>query len=126
MPTLELTRPPFSGFGADDIDAARAFYADTLGLTVVDGEMGLLHLQLGEGCEVLIYPREHHKPAQHTVLNFPVADIDAAVDALNSKGVHCQQYPEMGTDERGIFRKGGPLIAWFTDPAGNVLSVLQA
>lgn len=126
MPTLELTRPPFSGFAVDDIDAARSFYADTLGLTVVDGEMGLIHLRLGEGNEVLIYPRENHEPAAYTILNFPVADIEAAVDALTAKGVVFQQYPDMGTDERGIFRHGGPLIAWFTDPAGNVLSVLEA
>lgn len=126
MPTLELTRPPFSGFAVDNIDAARSFYADTLGLTVVDGEMGLIHLRLGEGNEVLIYPRENHEPAAYTILNFPVADIEAAVDALTAKGVVFQQYPDMGTDERGIFRHGGPLIAWFTDPAGNVLSVLEA
>ncbi|MGA9870065.1 MAG: VOC family protein [Rhodococcus sp. (in: high G+C Gram-positive bacteria)] len=126
MPTLELTRPPFSGFAVDNIDAARSFYADTLGLTVVDGEMGLIHLRLGEGNEVLIYPRENHESAAYTILNFPVADIEAAVDALTAKGVVFQQYPDMGTDERGIFRHGGPLIAWFTDPAGNVLSVLEA
>ncbi|SNT18482.1 VOC family protein [Rhodococcoides kyotonense] len=126
MPTLELTRPPFSGFAVDDIEAARTFYADILGLTVVDGEMGLIHLRLSDACEVLIYPRPHHKPAPYTILNFPVADITAAVDALVSKGIVFQQYPDMGTDERGIFRGGGPLIAWFTDPAGNVLSVLEA
>lgn len=126
MPTLELTRPPFSGFAVDDIDAARAFYADTLGLTVVDGEMGLLHLELGEGNVVLIYPRDGHVAAPYTILNFPVADIEVAVDALIAKGVVFQQYPDMGTDVRGIFRHGGPLIAWFTDPAGNVLSVLEA
>jgi catechol 2,3-dioxygenase-like lactoylglutathione lyase family enzyme len=119
MPTLELTRPPFSGFAVDDIDAARAFYADTLGLTVLDGEMGLLRLQLSDAVEVLIYPREHHHPAPYTILNFPVAELAA-------KGVVFQQYPDMGTDDRGIFRHGGPLIAWFTDPAGNVLSVLEA
>ncbi|WP_072804946.1 VOC family protein [Rhodococcoides yunnanense] len=126
MPTLELTRPPFSGFAVDDIEAARTFYADTLGLTVVDGEMGLIHLQLTETSEVLIYPRPHHEPAPYTILNFPVADIEAAVDALAAKGVTFQHYPDMGTDQRGIFRRGGPLIAWFTDPAGNVLSVLEA
>lgn len=126
MTTLQLTRPPFSGFAVDDIDKARTFYAETLGLTVVDGEMGLIHLQLSESVEVLIYPRESHRPAPYTILNFPVADIDAAVDSLIAKGVVFQQYPDMGTDERGIFRHGGPLIAWFTDPAGNVLAVLEA
>lgn len=126
MPTLELTRPPFSGFAVDDIDAARAFYSDTLGLTVVDGEMGLLHLMLSDAAAVLIYPRENHQPAPYTVLNFPVRDIEAAVDTLTAKGVRFEQYPDMGTDERGIFRHGGPLIAWFTDPAGNVLAVMEA
>lgn len=125
MATLALTRQPFSGFAVDDIDAARSFYGGTLGLTVEDGAMGLLHLRLSEEVEVLIYPREHHTPAPYTILNFPVSDIEAAVDALTAEGVVFQQYPDMGTDERGIFRHGGPLIAWFTDPAGNVLSVLE-
>lgn len=126
MPTLELTRPPFSGFAVDDIDAAKAFYSDVLGLTVVDGEMGIVNLQLSDTTTVIVYPRENHRPAPFTILNFPVADIETAVDALVAKGVVFQQYPDMGTDERGIFRHGGPLIAWFTDPAGNVLSVLEA
>jgi catechol 2,3-dioxygenase-like lactoylglutathione lyase family enzyme len=124
--TLDLTRSPFSGFAVDDIEAARSFYADTLGMTVVDGEMGLIHLRLDENSDVLVYPRPEHTPAPYTILNFPVADIEAAVDALTAKGVVFQRYPDMGTDERGIFRGGGPLIAWFTDPAGNVLSVLEA
>ncbi|OZF06741.1 VOC family protein [Rhodococcus sp. 15-1154-1] len=126
MPTLELTGPPFSGFAVDDMEAARAFYADTLGLTVETGEMGMLHLRVSDAVEILIYPRERHEPAPYTILNFPVADIDAAVDALTAEGVVFQQYPDMGTDEKGIFRHGGPLIAWFTDPSGNILSVLQA
>ncbi len=126
MPTIELTRAPFTGFAVDDIEAARTFYSDILGLTVVDGEMGLISLQLSERNEVLIYPRLNHVPAAYTILNFPVADIEAAVDALTAKGVVFEHYPDMGTDERGIFRHGGPLIAWFTDPAGNILSVLQA
>ncbi|MEH6796644.1 MAG: VOC family protein [Rhodococcus sp. (in: high G+C Gram-positive bacteria)] len=125
MTSLELTRQPFSGFAVDDLPAARAFYAETLGLTVTENEMGMLELHLGTGAIVLIYPRPGHVPAQYTILNFPVADIEAAVDALIAKGVVFQQYPDMGTDEKGIFRHGGPLIAWFTDPAGNVLSVLQ-
>ena len=125
MTSLELTRPPFSGFAVDDLPVARAFYAETLGLTVTENEMGMLELHLGTGAIVLIYPRPGHVPAQYTILNFPVADIEAAVDALIAKGVVFQQYPDMGTDEKGIFRHGGPLIAWFTDPAGNVMSVLQ-
>ncbi|MCJ0979978.1 VOC family protein [Rhodococcus sp. ARC_M12] len=125
MTSLELTRQPFSGFAVDDLPLARAFYAETLGLTVTENEMGMLELHLGTGAIVLIYPRPGHVPAQYTILNFPVADIEAAVDALIAKGVVFQQYPDMGTDEKGIFRHGGPLIAWFTDPAGNVMSVLQ-
>lgn len=125
MTILELTRQPFSGFAVDDLQAARAFYAETLGLTVTENEMGMLELHLGTGAIVLIYPRPAHVPAQYTILNFPVADIESAVDALTAKGVVFAQYPEMGTDDKGIFRHGGPLIAWFTDPAGNVLSVLQ-
>jgi catechol 2,3-dioxygenase-like lactoylglutathione lyase family enzyme len=124
MTTIDLARAPFSGFAVDDLPAARTFYADTLGLEVTENEMGMLELHLG-AATVLIYPRPGHVPAQYTILNFPVADIEAAVDALITKGVVFQQYPDMGTDEKGIFRHGGPLIAWFTDPAGNVLSVLQ-
>ena len=124
MTTIDLARAPFSGFAVDDLPAARAFYTDTLGLEVTENEMGMLELHLGAAA-VLIYPRPGHVPAQYTILNFPVTDIEAAVDALIAKGVVFQQYPDMGTDEKGIFRHGGPLIAWFTDPAGNVLSVLQ-
>ncbi|CAH0258712.1 glyoxalase/bleomycin resistance/dioxygenase family protein [Rhodococcoides fascians] len=124
MTTIDLARAPFSGFAVDDLPAARTFYADTLGLEVTENEMGMLELHLGAAA-VLIYPRPGHVPAQYTILNFPVTDIEAAVDALIAKGVVFQQYPDMGTDEKGIFRHGGPLIAWFTDPAGNVLSVLQ-
>ena len=124
MTTIDLARAPFSGFAVDDLPAARTFYADTLGLEVTENEMGMLELHLGEAT-VLIYPRPGHVPAQYTILNFPAVDIEAAVDALTAKGVVFQQYPDMGTDDKGIFRHGGPLIAWFTDPAGNVLSVLQ-
>lgn len=125
MTILELTRQPFSGFSVDDLQAARAFYGETLGLTVAENEMGMLELHLAAGAIVLIYPRPGHVPARYTILNFPVADIDSAVDTLIAKGIVFEQYPDMGTDEKGIFRHGGPLIAWFTDPAGNVLSVLQ-
>ncbi|WP_377450427.1 VOC family protein [Rhodococcoides fascians] len=124
MTTIDLARAPFSGFAVDDLPAARTFYADTLGLEVTENEMGMLELHLG-AATVLIYPRPGHVPAQYTILNFPVTDIEATVDTLIAKGVVFQQYPDMGTDEKGVFRHGGPLIAWFTDPAGNVLSVLQ-
>lgn len=114
----------FSGFSTDDIDAARAFYADTLGLRVTD-ENGMLNLHLGGGANVLVYPKDGHQPATYTCLNFPVDDIDAAVDALAARGVTFQRYDGMSQDERGIARGDGPPIAWFTDPAGNILSVLQ-
>jgi catechol 2,3-dioxygenase-like lactoylglutathione lyase family enzyme len=114
----------FSGFSVDDIPAARRFYADTLGLAVTE-ENGLLFLHVAGGAEILVYPKEHHTPATFTVLNFPVADIDKAVDELAQRGVKFQSYPGLATDERGVFRAAGPDIAWFTDPAGNVLSVLQ-
>jgi catechol 2,3-dioxygenase-like lactoylglutathione lyase family enzyme len=113
--------PAFSGFSADDIPAARAFYADVLGLDVTE-ENGMLQLHL-LGRDVLVYPKADHVPAAFTVLNFPVPDIEAAVDELVAAGVEFQRYD--WTDERGINRRGGPLIAWFTDPAGNTLSVLQ-
>lgn len=125
MTSLELTRQPFSGFGVDDLQMARTFYAETLGLTVTENEMGMLELHLGTGTIVLIYPRPGHVPAQYTILNFPVHDIEIAVDALIAKGIVFEHYPDMATDQKGIFRHGGPLIAWFTDPAGNMLSVLQ-
>ncbi|MCK6066090.1 MULTISPECIES: VOC family protein [Microbacterium] len=118
----------YSGFSVDDIDAARAFYRDTLGLEVVEDEMGFLELLLESGGHVLVYAKPNHQPATFTILNFPVADIESAVDDLNSRGVVTKIYDdaEFPTDSRGIMREGGPLIAWFRDPAGNVLSVLQA
>ena len=117
----------FSGFSVDDFDAARAFYADTLGLdvTVHDESMGLLSLDLTGGGTVMIYAKDTHQPATYTVLNFPVDDVEKAVDDLTAKGVAFERYDGFDQDERGISRGPGPLIAWFTDPAGNVLSVLQ-
>jgi catechol 2,3-dioxygenase-like lactoylglutathione lyase family enzyme len=120
----------FSGFSVDDISAARAFYAETLGLRVTE-ENGMLTLHLaGEGGDrpTLVYPKPNHEPASFTILNFPVDDIEAAVDELTAGGVVFEKYEgtPMETDPKGIFRKGGPLIAWFTDPAGNVLSVIEA
>jgi catechol 2,3-dioxygenase-like lactoylglutathione lyase family enzyme len=115
----------FSGFAVDDLDAARAFYTDVLGLRVEQGAGGLLTLHLGGGTNVLVYPKPDHTPASFTVLNFPVPDIEQAVDELTARGVTFQKYENPPTDERGIMRAGGPLIAWFTDPAGNVFSVLE-
>ncbi|MFJ6651923.1 VOC family protein [Microbacterium sp. NPDC091313] len=117
----------FSGFSVDDIDAARTFYRDTLGLEVRENDMGFLELVLGSGAHVLAYPKPNHEPATFTILNFPVDDIEAAVEALNERGVVTKIYAddEFPTDSRGIMREGGPLIAWFRDPAGNTLSVLQ-
>lgn len=119
----------FSGFSVDDLAAARAFYRDVLGLETIDNEMGFLELVLGSGAHVFVYEKPGHVPAGFTILNFPVLDIDAAVDDLRARGVETKIYPdaEFPSDERGIVRGGGggPDIAWFRDPAGNVLSVLQ-
>jgi catechol 2,3-dioxygenase-like lactoylglutathione lyase family enzyme len=117
--------PAFSGFAVNDLEAARAFYTDVLGLRAETGAGGLLTLHLGGGTDVLVYPKPDHTPAGFTVLNFPVPDIEKAVDELGARGVEFQHYENPPTDERGIMRAGGPLIAWFTDPAGNVFSVLQ-
>ena len=115
----------FSGFAVDDIDKAKQFYGETLGVGVSeDGE--LLRLQLGGGTQVIVYPKPDYTPATYTILNFPVDDIDKAVDDLVARGVVFQRYPGIEADERGISRLGGgPPIAWFKDPAGNILSVLQ-
>jgi predicted enzyme related to lactoylglutathione lyase len=121
--------PAFSGFSVDDITAAQEFYSTVLGLDVEVNEMGLLDLGFVGGGHVIIYPKETHQPATFTVLNFPVDDIDAAVDALEAHGVTFERYPGMDQDDRGISRGRaagmGPDIAWFTDPAGNILSVLS-
>lgn len=114
----------FSGFSVSDIDQARKFYAETLGLRVT-GQHGMLTLQLAGGRDTLVYPKADHAPASYTILNFKVDDIDAAVDELTSRGVSFERYAGMAQDAKGISRGGGPLIAWFTDPAGNILSVLQ-
>jgi catechol 2,3-dioxygenase-like lactoylglutathione lyase family enzyme len=116
----------FSGFAVPDISAAKAFYGDTLGIDVSE-ENGILTLHLAGGRDTIVYPKPDHVPATYTILNFPVDDVEAAVDALTAKGVEFQQYGEdFATDDKGIMRQGGPLIAWFTDPAGNILSVLEA
>lgn len=122
----------FSGFSTNDIDKTKAFYSQTMGLKVEElaAPMGMIKLQLATGGEVIIYPKEDHIPATFTVLNFPVVDIDQAVDELKGHGVEFEHYDgEMQTDEKGILRgrkiNMGPDIAWFKDPAGNILSVLQ-
>ena len=117
----------FSSFSTNDVGAAQAFYGDTLGLNVEKMEEGLA-LHLGGDQEVFIYPKENHTPATFTVLNFPVADVEKAVDDLKAKGVRFEIYDEgdLKTDAKGISRgNGGPTIAWFKDPAGNFLSVLE-
>lgn len=119
---FEHTRA-FSGFSVDDLAAARRFYGDVLGLRTSESN-GLLFLHIEGDRDTLVYPKGgDHSPASFTILNFPVADIEAAVDELSSRGVVFERYP--GVDERGISRSGGLLIAWFRDPAGNILSVLQ-
>lgn len=118
----------FSGFSVDNLEAAQKFYGETLGLRVEKNTMGFLNLHLATGGIVLIYPKPDHQPATFTILNFPVDDIDAAVTELNARGVKTKIYEGDFTDERGIARptrpEDGPPICWFTDPAGNVLSVL--
>ncbi|GAA1884680.1 VOC family protein [Asanoa iriomotensis] len=115
---------PFSGFSVDDIPAAKRFYGETLGLPVAE-QNGMLLIDIGAGAEVLVYPKPNHQPATFTILNFPVADINSAVDDLASRGITFERYEGMPHDEKGIVRGEGPDIAWFTDPAGNVLSVLS-
>jgi predicted enzyme related to lactoylglutathione lyase len=118
----------FSGFAVDDLDAAREFYGGVLGVDVRTEEMGLLTLLLDGGARpTVIYPKPDFEPATYTILNFPVDDIDAAVEELTERGVAFEIYEGFGQDERGIARsEDGPPIAWFRDPAGNILSVIEA
>jgi catechol 2,3-dioxygenase-like lactoylglutathione lyase family enzyme len=117
----------FSGFAVDDLEKAREFYAETLGLrtTVLDAENGLLTLHLAGDRDTLVYLSPGFTPASYTILNFKVDDIDEAVDGLAARGVDLERYEQMPQDEKGVMREGGPFIAWFKDPAGNTLSVLQ-
>lgn len=115
----------FSGFAVPDIEAARAFYGGTLGLEVTDGGMGLLRIELPGGGHVIVYPKADHVPATYTMLNLAVVSVDAAVDTLTARGVVFERYEGSPQDEKGIMRGYGPTIAWFTDPAGNILSVLE-
>lgn len=119
---IEATRA-FSGFAVKDIAAAKAFYSEKLGLQVSE-DNGMLRLQTG-GPGVLVYPKPDHEPAGYTILNFPVDDIDAAVDELAGRGITFERYDGFEQDAKGVMRVAGPPIAWFTDPSGNVLSVLQ-
>jgi catechol 2,3-dioxygenase-like lactoylglutathione lyase family enzyme len=114
----------FSGFAVDDVEKARTFYGDTLGLRTSE-EHGMLTLHVAGDRDVLVYPKPDHMPATYTILNFPVEDVDAAVDELTARGVTFERYEGMGQDEKGIMRGQGPDIAWFRDPAGNILSVLK-
>ena len=117
----------FSGFAVDDVRRAREFYEGKLGIRTSESN-GIMTLHLaGEGGErpTIVYPKAGHAPAEYTILNFSVDDIDVAVDGLSSRGVSMERYDGFDQDERGVFRGGGPYIAWFKDPAGNVLSVLQ-
>jgi len=114
----------YTGFSSNNIPATKAFYADTLGLEVTE-ENGMLTLHLAGGGTVLVYPKDDHQPATYTCLNFPVADINASVDELASHGISFERYEGASQDERGVARDYGPPIAWFTDPAGNILSLIE-
>ena len=114
----------FSGFSVDDVPKAKKFYGETLGLRVSE-EYGMLTLHIAGGRDVMVYPKPDHAPASYTILNFPVDDIDEAVDELAERGVRFERYDDSAQDEKGIYHGGGPLIAWLKDPAGNVLSVIQ-
>ena len=116
----------FSGFAAPDLGRAKQFYGDTLGLKVTELEEGnLLQLEIAGGRNVLLYVKPDHAPGNYTILNFPVDDIDAVVDGLTERGVQFERYDDFEQDDKGIFRGEGPLIAWFKDPFGNILSVIK-
>jgi predicted enzyme related to lactoylglutathione lyase len=116
-----------NGFAVDDIEEAKRFYGETLGIGVseLSEEHGLISLQFAGGRDTLVYRKPDFIPATYTVLNFEVDDVDAAVEELGSKGIRFERYDEFDQDEKGIARGPGPSIAWFKDPAGNILSVLQ-
>jgi catechol 2,3-dioxygenase-like lactoylglutathione lyase family enzyme len=116
----------FSGFAVPDLAQARRFYGDTLGLTVSgQPDDGALTLELAGGRNVLVYVKPDHTPATFTILNFPVADVEGTVDALTERGVRFEHYEGFDQDDKGILRGEGPLIAWFRDPAGNILSIIE-
>lgn len=115
----------FSSFSVTDIETAREFYQNILGLKVKDGIMGLLKIHVGKGQPIIIYPKADHVPASFTVLNLQVDDVDKSVDALNASNIAMEHYEGFEMDERGISRRRGPAIAWFKDPFGNILSLIQ-
>jgi predicted enzyme related to lactoylglutathione lyase len=116
----------YSGFSVDDLQKAKTFYSETLGVNVIDNPMGIIELHFEGGNNVMIYPKQDHTPATFTILNFPVDSIDEAVDTLTSKGVRFEKYGgDIQTDEKGICRNEGHSIAWFKDPAENILSVIE-
>lgn len=116
----------FGSFSVDNLEKAKEFYGKTLGLKVVEyEEMGILHVEFAGGGKLMIYPKDNHKPASFTVLNFPVKDVEKTVDELIEKGITFEQYTEFHTDKKGISRDWGQEIAWFTDPAGNIIAVLR-
>ena len=117
----------FSSYSVNDIPKAKEFYGKTLGLNVSPGPEGTISVHASGGATVLMYPKPSHQPATFTVLNFPVENIEKAVDELSKRGVRFEKYtdPELKTDDKGIFRGRGPVIAWFKDPAGNILSVIE-
>ncbi|MEO6391843.1 MAG: VOC family protein [Pyrinomonadaceae bacterium] len=115
----------FAGFSVNDLKAAKSFYGETLGVDVKDGSEGL-ELQVAGGTPIFIYPKSNHEPATYTVLNFPVDDIEKTVDELVKRGVTIERYDDMKADEKGIARGHGMAIAWFKDPAGNILSVIES
>ena len=124
--TMFRDAEPFSSFSVNDLSKAKTFYGKTLGLDVSELPEGL-QLNLADGFNVFLYPKPNHTPASFTVLNFAVKDIDKAVDELNSLGIRLEKYDqaELKTDAKGIMRGNGPQIAWFKDPAGNILSVVD-
>lgn len=118
---------PFAGFSVNDLKTAKKFYTETLELEVADAPMGALELKIDDDTRIFVYEKPNHTPATFTILNFPVDDVDRAVDTLAERGVRFEVYKEgeLKTDAKGVHRDGGPKIAWFKDPAGNFLSVLE-
>lgn len=116
----------FSSFAAPDLDAIEKFYGEKLGLSVQRNGMGVLTLKFDGGSDVIVYPKPDHEPAVFTVLNFPVEDVEKSVDEMTAAGIKFEQYEYPKTDEKGIARGGGgPTIAWFKDPAGNIVSIME-
>ncbi len=112
-----------ASYPVKNLDEARTFYHDTLGMLVSDEEEGVISLDMGDEERVMLYPKDDHEPASHTVLNFPVDNLERVMSELTNRGVTFERYP--GTDEKGVYHGDGPLMAWFKDPSGNILSVLQ-